>query len=295
MSSVADILVNAQDGKLVENLAQNLGLSAEQADAAVKALAPALAMGLANAANDPGALEKIIAGAAQPETHQAAFFHADAAHSDDMLEEGRAILTQLFGSSDASGKIAQVAARETGLRPDILSQLLPVLASVVLGGLFKNLNSQGLGPIFEQIVKGGGLGEILGKLGGAAGGGATQGGAAGGGLSDILEQLARNAGAGGGQAAPQSGGGSGLGGLLGGLLGALLGGGGARAQRPGGPSPAPSPTPAGLDPATLQAALEQLKKILAPAGSASAPKSGGGGYDTDLQDVLGQVFGQKRS
>ncbi len=271
MSSVADILLNAQGGQLVENTAQRLGLSSEQTEAAINALKPALAAGLRRAADDPGALEKLIAGVARETPQHAAFLDAETAHATDTVEQGREILTQLFGSADAPGKVAQIAARASGLRPDIVSQLLPVLASVVLGGLFKSLNAQGLGPIFEQIVKSGGLNEILGQLGGKPG--AT------GGLGDILDQLGR----GGAPSSPPRGGG-GLGGLLGGLLGALFGG---RAE---GPASRPASLPGGLEPATLQAALEKLKAALQPA----AQLGGVSGHDTELDDALGEIFGPGR-
>jgi hypothetical protein len=68
------------------------------------------------------------------------------------------------------------------------------------------------------------------------------------------------------------------------LLGSLLGGGGAPAA-PGGAAGQPR-LPGGLDPATLQAALEQIKKSLNPGGPiAAAP-----GQGAELQDVLDKVF-----
>jgi hypothetical protein len=44
--------------------------------------------------------------------------------------------------------------------------------------------------------------------------------------------------------------------------------------------------PGGLDPATLQAALEQIKKSLNPGGAISASP----GQNAELQDVLDKVF-----
>ena len=53
MSMVDDILSSAQGGKLIENLAQSFGLTPEQIRSAITALAPALALGLRNAASNP--------------------------------------------------------------------------------------------------------------------------------------------------------------------------------------------------------------------------------------------------
>jgi len=270
MSNITDILFSAQGGQLVDNLAQRFGLSNEQIEAAIKALIPALSLGMQNAANQADSLEKLVVAVAHP-AHVAAFDNPEA-HTDESAAQGRELIASLFGSSAAAGQVAQLAARESGVRPDILAQLLPLLAPIVLGGLSKALSGQGLGGILGQLASSGALGSVLGQLTGAAPGGA-----------------------GGSAAAP------GGGGLLGGLLGALLGGsggggllgsilGGGRAPAPGPAAPQRSPQgsalPGGFDPATLQAALEQIKKSLQP-GAATASAS----HDADLQDVLGKVFG----
>jgi hypothetical protein len=266
MPDVTEILSSAQGGQLIENLAGSVGLSADQTRAAVEALTPALALGLRNAADNPAVLEQIVAGVAHP-THLAAYDDPAVAHGEEAGELGKAAITQLFGSGSAAGQMAQIAARDAGLRPDILARMLPVLASVVLGGLFKSLNNQGLGPILEQIARSGGLGSILGQLGGATT--APPAPPSGGGLGGLLGGLF-------------GGGKQGGGGLLGGLLGALLGGG-----APAAPGGAGQPSlPGGLDPATLQAALEQIKKSLNPGGPVSATP----GQNAELQDVLDKVF-----
>jgi hypothetical protein len=274
MSDVAEILSSAQGGELIENLARSLGLSTEQTRAAVEALTPALALGLRNAATNPAVLEQIVAGVVHP-THLAAYDDPAVAHGEEARELGQAAIEQLFGSGSAAGQVAQIAARDAGLRQDILTRMLPVLASVVLGGLFKSFNNQGLGPILGQIASGGGLGSILGQLGGATTAPSAQTTApsaqqSGGGLGGLLGALL-------------GGGKQGGGGLLGGLLGALLGGGGAPAA-PGGAGQ--TSLPGGLDPATLQAALEQIKKSLNPGGAISAAP----GQNAELQDVLDKVF-----
>ncbi len=166
MSDVTEILSSAQGGQLIENLARSLGLSTEQTRTAVEALTPALALGLRNAATNPAVLEHVVAGVVHP-THLAAYDDPAVAHGEEARELGQATIAQLFGSGSAAGQVAQIAARDAGLRPDILARMLPILASVVLGGLSKSFNNQGLGSILEQIASGGGLGSILGQLGGA--------------------------------------------------------------------------------------------------------------------------------
>jgi hypothetical protein len=251
MSTVAEILESAQGGRLVQNLAQQFGLSEEQTKTAVGALAPALAAGLRNAARDPDTFQKLVADVAHP-AHVAAFADPAAGGSEEAGSLGQEAIANLFGSGSAAGQMAQVAARDTGLRPDVLTRLLPTLAAIVLGGLFKSFGNQGLGPILGQLAEAGGLGSVLGQLGRSA------------------PRPTQSAG--------------GLGGLLGAVLGMLLGGKpSASAQSSGGSA---STFPGGLDPATLEAALEQIKKTLNASGGASSPSS----QDAELQDVLDKVF-----
>jgi hypothetical protein len=263
MSTVAEILSSAQDGKLIENLAQNFGLTTEQMNTAVEALTPALNLGLRNATSNPQVLEQIVAQLVHP-AHQAAFYDPSAAHGEEAGELGAQMVSHLFGSSSAAGQVAQIAARDAGLRPDVMARLLPVLASVVLGGLFKSFDSQGMGGLLAKLAGTGALGTILSQLGTAASTPAAPSG---------------------GSSGSGSGGGGGLlGGLLGVLLGSLLGG-GSRRQAPPQSSSTPAPAPGG---GGLEDILGQLIKTL----NAPAPASAGAraGQTAELQDVLDRVF-----
>ena len=128
MSYLEEILQSAQGGQLVANLAQRFGLTDEQMDSAVTALAPALEIALSNASEEPAMFQRLLGDIAAP-GRAAAFYEAGAAHDTDSVAQSRQLLDDLFGSPAAAGQIVQVAARQSGLRPDILSQLLPVLAA----------------------------------------------------------------------------------------------------------------------------------------------------------------------
>ncbi len=68
MSYLDEILQSAQGGQLVANLAQRFGLTEEQMDGAIKALAPALEVGLSNAAEQPLLFERLLGDIASPRT-----------------------------------------------------------------------------------------------------------------------------------------------------------------------------------------------------------------------------------
>ncbi|MDP3554181.1 DUF937 domain-containing protein [Methylocystis sp.] len=293
MSYLDEILQSAQGGQLVSNLAQRFGLSDEQMDSAIKALAPALEVGLSNAAEQPALFEKLLGDIASP-LRAAAFDDPGAAQDVDSLAQSRQLLADLFGSPAAAGRVVQVASRESGLRPDILSQLLPVLVSVLIGGLFKNVSNRGLGGVLGQLVSSGALGSILEQM---LGGARTP-------QPEPAPMPTPRGGA--------TGGGGLLGGLLGSILGSLLGGGRRPAPDPyGGPmgGPAGGPMrdrggpldldrgagrsqglPEDMDQASIQQAIEEIKKTL------QIGRGGGGenaGARSDFESILGQMFGKR--
>ncbi len=171
MFNLNDILQSAQGGQAINNLAKQFGLSPEQAQAAVQALIPALSAGLAKCATQPGALGSIISAITDP-NHQASYSSPAAAQSPTAVQKGNDALSQIFGSSHIVQQIAQQASRVTGLRADLLVQMLPVIASMVLGGLATSLHNQGLSNVLGQLasaVEQGNLGSALGSSTGIMG------------------------------------------------------------------------------------------------------------------------------
>ncbi len=151
MFNLSEILQNAQGGKAVENLAQQFGITPDQAQAAVHALIPAISAGLSQKAAQPNALGSIIS-AIQDADLQASFSNPDAAQSDSAVQKGNDIIGNLFGSSHIANQIAQQASGVTGLRPDLLVQMLPVVVSIALGGFAQSLQNQGLGGAIGQLT-----------------------------------------------------------------------------------------------------------------------------------------------
>ena len=328
MFNLYEIVQNAQDGQAVENLAKQFNVTPDQADAAVKALLPALSTAFLQRTAEPAAFGSIL-GALGDQQHAAAFADAAAAQSSATAQKGAETLQQLFGSPETNAAIAQHAASLAGLPPAVIQQMAPVIASMVLGGLSKGLSNQGLGGIFGQLAGAagqGGLGAILGSLlGGApsaqaqprgpqpadpqanpqvnpgASGGALDGL---GGIGAILGSLLGGASSaqaqpgGPQQVNPQvnpqiSPGASGAqdGGLagLGGILQSVLGG--LLGGKPGAaPTPGGASAPGGIDPSTVQAGLDALIKMLQPGTPPPPP-----GQQAGLQNEINAILTGKRS
>jgi hypothetical protein len=231
MFNLTDIMQAAQGGEATNNLAQRFGLTSTQAQAAVEALLPALSMGLQRTARNPYDLTT-LAGLLGTGRHAETFDNSAVAFSAASVAHGNDVLNQIFGNKEVSRQVASQAAAVSGVGPDILKQMLPVIAAMLMGGLFKSATNQGLGGLLGQL---GGLFQQSGGFAGGQQGGGLPGGMGGFGFPQSSPQSSPQAGA-----APQAGspGGTGaapvdptggvmsgpLGGLLGSVLGSLLGG-----------------------------------------------------------------------
>lgn len=194
MFNLNDIIQNAQGGKAIENLATQFGITPDQAQAAVQAIIPALSTGLMQKLGQPGELSNIISAITDP-THQASFSNPEAAQSDATAQKGGDVINNIFGSSHVANQIAQQIANRTGLRADVIMQMLPVVASIAIGGLAKAAQNQGWGGMLGQLANaataaeqgatgtagqpgsGGLLGALIGMVGALLGGGTSGGGA----------------------------------------------------------------------------------------------------------------------
>jgi hypothetical protein len=246
MLNLSDIMQAAQGGNAYNNLAQQFGIGTEQAQQAVEAVLPAISMGLQQQAQTVEGWQNILSTLGQAQ-NSAQFFDSDGDGIPDHLEnEGQNALGTMFGGPEMTGAVASHAAQFAGLPSSIIQQMLPMIASMVIGGLFKGASNNGLGGILGQMMQGGGQGSVLGNsggfgnvLGGMFGQNMAPQPQSGGGLADIIGSMM-----GGGRQTPQPQAG-GLGGVFGNILGSVLGAGRQPAQPE--PPPAADPMSAGLD------------------------------------------------
>ncbi|RAZ85662.1 hypothetical protein DPM33_28530 [Mesorhizobium hawassense] len=164
MPSLFDIFAQAQNGNAMQALAQQYGLSMQQTQAAVQALLPAFSQGLQRNTADPYGMGAFMTAMASGQ-HAKYFEDATRAFSPQGIDEGNGILGHLFGSKDLSRAVANQAAQATGLSQQVLQQMLPAMASMMMGGLFKQTNNQmqsaggfggsgnPLGEIIEQMMR----------------------------------------------------------------------------------------------------------------------------------------------
>ncbi len=164
MLSLYDMLAQAQNGNAVNQMARNFGLSPEQTQAAMEALLPAFSQGLKRNAADPYGIGSFLSALS---TGQHARYYEDAsrAFTPEGMMEGNGILGHIFGSKELSRAVAAQAAQTTGIAQQTLQQMLPALAAMIMGGLFKQTTGQvgraqsapsnPLIEMMEQMMRGG--------------------------------------------------------------------------------------------------------------------------------------------
>ncbi len=143
-----DIIQAAQGGQGVANLGAQFGLTPEQAQAAVQALTPAFSTALQRVTADPSSLAGIVSHLASG-VHQGSFTGADPAAA---ATNGGAALSQIFGSSQIASQIAAHASSASGVDAQTIQQMMPALASMLLGGLAHSLTAQGFGGVLGQLA-----------------------------------------------------------------------------------------------------------------------------------------------
>jgi hypothetical protein len=139
----------------IEAIASELGITIPQAESGVSALVPPIL----------GGFKKQAQTRADGTTGLGNFLGK--LGGDGLLDEvlaprptsisrGNDILGAIFGSKDVSRTVAQNAAEQTGLAPEVLKKMLPLLAMLVAG----YMAGQRRGP--ERVPPGGGLAALLG-------------------------------------------------------------------------------------------------------------------------------------
>ena len=164
--NLQDLITRNPD--LVRQVAASVGTSEGDALRGIEELLPALSRGMRNNTRQPGGLDALL-GALAGGQHANRIDDLSQLGKPDAVLDGNAILGHVLGSRDASRNVAGHAAGRSGLDPDLLKRLLPVLASVVMGVLAKEQGQQpgGFGTQAGRNAGGSGgvdAGDLLGQL-----------------------------------------------------------------------------------------------------------------------------------
>jgi hypothetical protein len=166
----------------MHEIAQRLGVDEDTADDAVRQVLPGLMGGLSANVEDGGgaSLERALAG------------HAGGipSVSDVDTDDGAKIVRNVFGGStdQVAAKLADNSPK-SGVTSNLIQQLLPILAPIVLSWLasrFLGGGSSSTSATAAPASSGGGIGDLLGGLLGGGGGSSSGGDVLGGLLGGLL-------------------------------------------------------------------------------------------------------------
>lgn len=174
----------------LQSMARELGISEAEASSGAAALTPAILGGIEKQAqSQPDGLEG-LSGLLGGLGGGRLLDNLLAPEPTD-VNQGNNVLGQIFGSKDVSRTVAQHASTQSGVSPQILKKMLPLLAMLVTGYLARKRSSAAPAQA-PSGGGGGGLGGLLGGLLGGGGLGSLFGGSGGGNpLDDILRQAGR--------------------------------------------------------------------------------------------------------
>src|SRR5574339_214759 len=131
--NINDIL--AQTGGL-QSMARELGMSESQAASGAAALLPAILGGFKKQAQaQPSGIEGL--GGLLGKLGGGGLLDDVLSPQPTNVSRGNDVLGQIFGSKDVSRTVAQNAASQSGLSPDVLKKMLPMLAMLVTGYMAK--------------------------------------------------------------------------------------------------------------------------------------------------------------
>ncbi|MEM9055128.1 MAG: DUF937 domain-containing protein [Pseudomonadota bacterium] len=170
MAGLLDLLGGAQAQPAKQQLGAQFGLSEDMTQQAMAALIPALAAGLKSNASKPGGVEALL-GALNKGSHDRYLDEPGLLGRPETREDGNSILGHLLGSKDMSRTVASQASQKTGLDSALLKQMLPIVATMVMGSLSKKSQDQDTLSQLAGMLGGsqpqqqsGGLGGLLGGL-----------------------------------------------------------------------------------------------------------------------------------
>ena len=160
--SMLDALMQAG---AAQSLARDVGTDEGTAKAGLAALLPAVLGGMQNQGQAHpqglGGLAGILGGLGG-----GGLFEQAIGPQPTPVQPGNQVLGNIFGSKDTSRAVADHAAQQSGVSPDLLKKMLPIVAMLAAGYFAKQAGGQ------NGAAGGGGLGSLLGgALGGGGGGG----------------------------------------------------------------------------------------------------------------------------
>ena len=133
-----DLVMGDDNNAAVRQVANQFGLDEQQARGAIGQLLPSLQRGMQRNTSGEKGLDELLA-AIEKGSHQRYIDEPDILSRPESSQDGNNILGHIFGNKDVSRNVANNAAKETGLSSGLLKKMLPVVASIAMGAMSKQV------------------------------------------------------------------------------------------------------------------------------------------------------------
>jgi hypothetical protein len=133
--NILETTLTAGGGGVVKQLANQFGISSEQATSAISALLPALAGGLKEklASGSGSGISDLFSGGSFTKFAE----NPSSLATPTALEQGKSLVNRIFGSGDLTSLVSMVA-EKAGISTSVVSNMLPIAATLLGTVIAKN-------------------------------------------------------------------------------------------------------------------------------------------------------------
>lgn len=147
--NLLEAITNGQ-GQPLQQLARQFGIDQNTAENVVKQFLPALTNGVKkNVQRDDNGLDDLL-NALNRDQHERYLDQPEQLNQQETVQDGNNILGHLFGDKQVSRELAGRTAKTTGLDSSLLKQMLPMVASMMMGALNKQTQAKGINRAPER-------------------------------------------------------------------------------------------------------------------------------------------------
>lgn len=161
--NILEMILDGQNQGQIAQIANSFGIGEDQVQAAISQMIPALSQGVKKNISNESGLESLL-GALASGNHQSYVEQPERVTEESAVLDGNNILGHILGSKDVSRNLASRVSENTGVESGILKQMLPMVASMMMGSLSKQATESGM--LEQAAAPSGSSNDMLGMLGG---------------------------------------------------------------------------------------------------------------------------------
>ena len=140
--NILEMMLDSQNSGQIRQLANNFGIGEDQIQAALAQMVPALSQGVKKNISNESGLDSLLNALAKG-NHQQYLDRPESITDSAAVLDGNNILGHILGSKDVSRAVADRASSNTGIDSGLLKQMLPMVASMMMGSLSKQTSGNG--------------------------------------------------------------------------------------------------------------------------------------------------------